>query len=118
MRSRISGWSRASLLALGVLVLSGCGTANFSVHDLRLEAAGNTLYVFTRSKDVSRNFCSSLGGDVSRAETRLASTDSRTIRVGRVTGCHTVRHVIVCAEGDVACLAHEERHRRDGDFHN
>jgi hypothetical protein len=118
MRSRISGWKPASLVALVALALSGCGMANFSAHDLRLESAGNTLYVFTRNSGVSRNFCASLGGDVTGAETRLASADSRTIRVGRVTGCYTVRHIIVCAEGDLGCVTHEERHRHEGDFHN
>jgi hypothetical protein len=28
-----------------------------------------------------------------------------------------VRHVIVCADEDPACLAHEERHRLEGAFH-
>jgi len=118
MRSRNSRWKPASLLAVSALALSACGTANFSVHDLRLEPAGDTLYVFTRTNGVSRNLCSSLGGDVTRTEARLASADSRTIRIGRVTGCYTVRHIIVCAEGDAACLTHEERHRQDGNFHH
>jgi hypothetical protein len=29
----------------------------------------------------------------------------------------TVRHIIVCADEDGACLAHEERHRVEGAFH-
>ena len=118
MRSRINGGRPAALVALVALALSGCGMANFSAHDLRLESAGDTLYVFTRTPGVSRNFCASLGGDVTRAETRLAAADSRTIRLGRVTGCYTVRHIIVCADGDRGCVTHEERHRQEGDFHN
>jgi len=66
---------------------------------------------------VSRNLCASLGGDVTRVEGRLASAEGKTIQLGRVGGCYTIRHVIVCAEDDLACLAHEERHRREGAFH-
>jgi hypothetical protein len=43
--------------------------------------------------------------------------DGRTMQLGRVAGCHTVRHIIVCSEEDVACLGHEERHRAEGAFH-
>jgi hypothetical protein len=103
------------LAGLGV---SACGTANFSVDDLRLSPSGDTLYVFARNSNISRNFCSSLGGDVARVEGRLASADSRTIQLGRVKGCYTARHIIVCAEGDAACLGHEERHRGQGNFHD
>jgi hypothetical protein len=39
------------------------------------------------------------------------------MRLGRVTGCYTARHIIVCAEDDPACVAHEERHRDRGQFH-
>jgi hypothetical protein len=39
------------------------------------------------------------------------------MQLGRVAGCHTVRHIIVCSEEDVACLGHEERHRVEGAFH-
>jgi hypothetical protein len=106
----------AGALALG-LAVAGCAAGPaFSVTDLRLSPVGDTLYVFARSRGVSRNFCSTLGGDVNRAESRLAS-EGRAIQLGRVMGCYTVRHIIVCAEGDDACVAHEERHRREGDFH-
>jgi hypothetical protein len=103
--------------ALLMLALSGCGAANFTVHDLKLSPSGDTLYVLARNTNVSRNFCATLGGDVARAEGRLASADTRTLRIGRVMGCYTVRHIIVCSEDDAGCLAHEERHRVDGNFH-
>jgi hypothetical protein len=109
--------TRASAVALLGLALSACGTATFSAHDLRLSPSGDTLYVFARSPHVSRTFCSSLGGDVARTEGRLAAADTRGMRLGRVTGCYTARHIIVCAEDDAACVAHEERHRDRGDFH-
>jgi hypothetical protein len=111
-------WARAPILVLVGMALSGCGAASYSVPDVRLSPSGDTLYVFARSSGVSRNLCSSLGGDVARVEGRLASAEGRTIRLGHAAGCYTVRHVIVCTEGDAACLAHEGRHRIEGDFHN
>jgi len=47
----------------------------------------------------------------------MTAGDGRTMQLGRVAGCHTVRHIIVCSEEDVACLGHEERHRVEGAFH-
>ena len=108
---------QSMVTALLALALSGCGAAAFTVQDLTLSPSGNTLYVLARNTNVSRNFCATLGGDVVRAEGRLASADTRTMRIGRVMGCHTVRHIIVCSEGDADCLTHEERHRDQGDFH-
>lgn len=106
----------AALAALG-LALSGCAGAAYSSHDLRLKAVGDTIYLLARTDGVSRNLCASLGGDVTRVEGRLASAEGRTITIGRVSGCYAVRHVIVCAEDDITCLAHEERHQREGAFH-
>lgn len=107
-----------SALLLSLLAATGCSSAGFSGEDVRLRTRGDTLYVLARSGDVSRNFCASLGGDVARAEARWAAAgDGRTMQLGRVAGCHTVRHIIVCSEEDVACLGHEERHRVEGAFH-
>ena len=105
-----------SLVVLAV-ALSGCGPTLFSGQDLRVHATGDTLYIFARSDGVSRNLCANLGSDVAFNEGRWASDEGRTIRTGRVVGCYTVRHVIVCEEGHDACLAHEERHKREGAFH-
>ena len=88
---------RSMVTTLLALALSGCGAAAFSVHDLRLSPSGDTLYVLERTTSVSRNFCATPGGDVTLAEGRLASADTRTICIGRVMGCHTVRHIIVCS---------------------
>ena len=104
------------LLVLG-LALSACARPGLTGEDLRLSASGNTLYVFARSDSVSRGLCADLGGDVARAEGRLASTDGKAFQLARVKGCYTVRHIIVCSDGDAACVAHEERHRAEGAFH-
>lgn len=100
-----------------LLAATGCTSAGFSGEDVRLHARGDTLYVMARSGNVGRNLCASLGGDVARAEGRWAADEGRTIQTGRVAGCHTVRHIIVCSDEDAACVAHEERHRTEGAFH-
>ena len=106
-----------ALLLVLLTTIAGCSTAGFSGEDVQLRTNGDTLYVLTRSQGVSRNFCASLGGDVARAEGRWAAAEGRTMQLGRVAGCHTVRHIIVCSDEDRACLAHEERHRVEGAFH-
>jgi hypothetical protein len=110
-------WPRALALVLLAASITGCGATTFSIQDVRLHSAGDTLYLFARSDGVSRGLCSSLGGDVTRAEARWASNEGRTMQLGRVSGCHTIRHVIVCTDDNAACLAHEERHRSEGAFH-
>ena len=106
--------------ALALLTLAtsliGCGSTSFSSHDMRVQARGDTLYLVARSEGVSRSICASMG-DVVPSEARWAAVEGRSLQLGRVRGCYTVRHVIVCAEEDAACIAHEERHRSDGAFH-
>lgn len=114
--SPLPGWIVITLILVAG-GLAGCASAPFSGDDVRLRARGDTLYVFARSEGVSRNVCAALGGDVARAEARWVADEGRTMQPGRVTGCYTVRHVIVCADDDAACVAHEERHRVEGAFH-
>ena len=113
-----AGWRRRAV-ALSLLgwAIAGCGPAVLTTQDLRVAARGDTLYVFARSDGVSRSLCAELGTDVALAEGRVASVEGRTLSVGRVRGCYTVRHIIVCSDGDAACVAHEERHRAEGAFH-
>jgi hypothetical protein len=108
------GAMAAILFAAGV---AGCGSTTFSNQDLRVHTTGDTLYLVARSDGVSRSLCGSLGGDVARAEARWAANEGRTMQLGRVSGCHTVRHVIVCPDDDAACVTHEEQHRSEGAFH-
>jgi hypothetical protein len=106
----------SALLPL-LIALAGCSSAGFSGQDVQLHTRGDTLYVLARSGDVSRSFCASLGGDVTRAEARWASAEGRTMELGRARGCYTVRRIIVCPDEDRGCLAHEERHKVEGAFH-
>jgi hypothetical protein len=99
------------------LALSGCSSALFSGEDVRIKASGDTLYIFARSDGVSRNLCATLSGNAPMVEARWAPNEGRVLRVGQVRGCYTVRHIIVCEDGDTACLQHEERHKREGAFH-
>jgi hypothetical protein len=115
-RPRWARWSLVGLAGLALLI-SGCGASTFSAHDLEVRTTGDTVYLMARNTGVSRNLCAGLGGDVARAEAQSAATDGPTIQLARVGGCYTVRHVIVCSDGDAACLTHEERHRREGAFH-
>jgi hypothetical protein len=108
--------SRLGSLVLA-LVLFGCSAPLFSGEDLRLKASGDTLYILARSNGVSRNLCATLGGKVTVVEARWAPDEGRVMQTGRVRGCSTVRHIIVCEDGDTGCLAHEERHQREGPFH-
>src|SRR4029453_8610496 len=99
---------KTALVCSLLLAASGCTTAGFSGEDVRLHARGDTLYVMARSGNVGRNLCASLGGHVARAEGRWAADEGRTIPLGRVAGCHTVRHIIVCSDEDAVCGAPEE----------
>jgi hypothetical protein len=116
-RAQTTRWVRPLIPLVALGLAAGACTSAYSTHDLRLKADGDTIYLLARSDGVSRNLCASLGGDVTQVEGRLASAEGKTVQLGRVGGCYTIRHVIVCAEDDLACLAHEERHRREGAFH-
>ena len=89
--------------------------------DRRAESGGGiVLHTGVHSFDLLRFLT---GLEVTRVWCRTAQVvtreteDSFAMQLGRVAGCHTVRHIIVCSEEDVACLGHEERHRVEGAFH-
>ena len=108
---------KALVILILAVSITGCGSTTFTNSDVRLHTEGDTLYLLARSEGVSRGICASLGGDVARAEARSAADEGRTMQLGRVSGCYTVRHIIVCTDDNAACLAHEEKHRSEGAFH-
>src|SRR5262245_63928738 len=87
---------RPLLIVVVAMLMAGCGTAVYTGEDVRLHTNGDTLYLLARSDGMSRNLCASLGGDVTQVEGRVAASDGRTMRLGRVGGCYTIRHIIVC----------------------
>lgn len=91
------------------LAISGCSPALFSGRDVRIEASGETLYIFARSDWVSRNFCSTLSSYAPVVEARWAPIEGRLLRLRQVQGCYMVRQIIVCEEGNDACLQHLAR---------
>lgn len=109
------------------LALTGCASGFSAPSDLRVIAKADGIYVITRSAELARSVCiasaSASGYQVARlGDRRLA--DGRGLALadagsgGGAPGCQVqVRNIIVCAEGDDRCLRHEERHAREGAFH-
>ncbi len=102
-------WPKAIVLVLLAAGLTGCGSTTFSNQDLRVRTSGDTVYLLARSDGVSRGLCSSLGGDVARAEARWASNEGRPMQPGRLTGCHSVRHHILSTHDHGPCRLTEGR---------
>ncbi len=111
-------WAVATSVALWLLAMPAYpqlqGVAGT---DFRIQHSSDTIYLVARSSDVARSLCVQLGLDTSRVEGRWAADPGGTMRVGRVRGCFTARYVIVCADGDQECIRHEEKHRKEGQFH-
>jgi hypothetical protein len=99
---------RVAAIVLAI-VLSGCSPALFDGRDVRMEAAGDTLYIFARSDWVSRNVCATLSGYAPVVEARWAPNEGRHLRLGQVHGCYMIRHIVVCEEGNAACLQQLDR---------
>jgi hypothetical protein len=115
---RKTGRGRAMLCALLTLALGGCAAELAARDDARVVVRGDRVYVVASEPAALRSICASLG------QTATASPPSRTDVSAR--GEHAAAplrcavhagHVIVCADGDLACVAHEERHAREGNFH-
>ena len=114
------------LVMLG-LALTGCASGFSANGDLRVIAKPTGIYVVTKSAELARSVCiasaPATGYQVARLESRLLA-DGRGVSLtdggsgGGTPGCQAlVRNIIVCAEGDDRCLRHEERHGREGAFH-
>lgn len=103
------------------LLLVGC-TSGFSGPDgMRVVVKSNAIYMVVSGPVAARTTCVAAGmkapgldGPVLVASQGITVSDG-----GRgAAGCQgLVRSVIVCTEGDSRCLAHEERHAREGAFH-
>ena len=100
------------LAGLAVLT-SGCSGFTYSGEDVRVKTTGDTVYLLARTTGVSRNLCAGLGGDAARGAAKQVDGDGRTMQVTQLDDCYTIRHVIVCSDGDGACLAQSEKHRTE-----
>ncbi len=109
------------------LVLTGCASGFSAQGDLRVIAKPHGIYVMTKSAELARSVCiasaPATGYQVAGLEGRMLA-DGRGLALtdggsgGGAPGCQAqVRSIIVCAEGDDRCLRHEERHAREGAFH-
>lgn len=115
------GWF--GVIAAGI-VLTGCASGFSAQDDVRIVAKPDGLYLMARSPAIARSMCIASGLDAARVEGRMFA-EGRTFLVGDtgrysrgVQGCQmAVRNIIVCADGDGRCLLHEERHAREGAFH-
>jgi hypothetical protein len=65
--------------------------------------------MFARTDWVSRNVCATLSGYAPVMEARWAPDEGRQLRLGQVHGCYLIRHIVVCEEGNAACLRHLAR---------
>ena len=105
---------QARIGAVGLaLLVSGCSGFTYSGEDVRVKTTGDTVYLLARTTGVSRNLCAGLGGDAARDAATQINGDGRAMQVTQLDGCYTVRHVIVCSDGDGACLAQSEKHKQD-----
>jgi hypothetical protein len=105
---RASTACAALALALG---LAGCAPVAEFPDDLQVIASRDRIYVVSSNAATLRSICTRLG---------LSAMGSSSGDAGGAGTLHCyvpVRHIIVCAEGDQACVDHEERHAREGNFH-
>ena len=104
------------------LLLAGCTSAFSGQDGMRVVVKPNVIYVVMPAPAPARTMCVAAGlrtpdidGRSLAAGGGIILTD---VGVGAAAGCQgRVRSVIVCAKGDERCLRHEERHAREGAFH-
>jgi hypothetical protein len=115
-------------LLMLALVLTGCVSGFSAQGDLRVLAKPHGIYVITKSAELARSVCiasaPATGYQVAQHLDGRMLADGRGLALtdagggGGAPGCRAeVRSIIVCAEGDDRCLRHEERHAREGAFH-
>ena len=117
------GKTVSRLLAAALpLLLAGCTTAFSGQDGMRVVVKPNAIYVVMPGPVAARTMCVAAGlrspgldGRALAAGGELTLTD---VGVAAAAGCQgQVRSVIVCSNGDERCLLHEERHAREGAFH-
>jgi hypothetical protein len=104
------------------LLLAGCTSAFSGQDGMRVVVKPNVIYVVMPAPAAARTMCVAAGLRTPELDGRsLAAAGGITLTdvgVGAAAGCQgRVHSVIVCANGDERCLRHEERHAREGAFH-
>jgi len=121
--TRKRGTTVLRLLAAALpLLLAGCTSAFSGQDGMRVVVKPDAIYVVMPAPAAAQTMCVAAGlrsqdldGRSLAAGGGITLTD---VGVGGVAGCQgRVRSVIVCANGDERCLRHEERHAREGAFH-
>ena len=103
------------------LLLAGCTSAYSGPDGMRVVVRPNAIYVVMPGPAAARTMCVAAGmrtpgldGPMLTAANGSTLSDAGT----GAAGCQgLVRSVIVCASGDERCVRHEERHAREGAFH-
>jgi hypothetical protein len=117
------GAAVSRLLAAALpLLLAGCTSAFSGQDGMRVLVKPDAIYVVMPGPAAARTMCVAAGLQTSGLDGRsLASADGLALSdagVNAAAGCRgQVRSVIVCGNGDARCLNHEERHAREGAFH-
>ena len=104
------------------LLLAGCTSAFSGQDGMRVLVKPDAIYVVMPAPTAARTMCVAAGlRSPGLDERRLAAGGGTTLTdvgLGGTAGCQgRVRSVIVCTTGDDRCLRHEERHAREGAFH-
>ena len=102
-------------------LLAGCASAYSGPDGIRVVVRRNAIYMVMPGPAATRTMCVAAGMRASGLDRpMLAAAGEPTVsdRGAAAAGCRgLVRSVIVCADGDERCLRHEERHAREGAFH-
>ena len=104
------------------LLLAGCTSAFSGQDGMRVVVKPDAIYVVMPAPAAARTMCVAAGLRSPDLDGRsLAASGGVTLTdvgIGGATGCQgRVPSVIVCASGDERCMRHEERHAREGAFH-
>lgn len=104
------------------LLLAGCTSAFSGPDGMRVVVRPNTIYVVMPGPVEVRAMCVAAGMQAPGPDRRMLAeggeptlSDAAAVATAGCQG--QMRSVIVCADGDERCLRHEERHAREGAFH-
>ncbi len=102
-------------------LLAGRGSASSGPNGIRVVVRRDAIYMIVPVPAAARAMCVAAGmgaPGLDRPVLMAAGQPTASDGGAAAAGCRgLVRSVIVCANGDERCLRHEERHAREGAFH-